>query len=207
MYDDDQFAIFEKYIKYPEDDGLIRYYVYYDAKNDYLDTDSGQAYVQRLATEEEKATLFQAIKDNGYKWNDTTKTLEKVIEPKFKVGNRIKHKCENFRGERTITSYDKHGYCTSINDWIDYEDQDNWILIPNKFDPKTLQHFDKVLVSSNDEWFCDFFSHYDNDSIEYNCICTGGCPYECCIPYNDDTKHLVGKSIEEAPEFYRYWEG
>lgn len=79
-------------------------------------------------------------------------------------------------------------------------------LISNKFDPKTLQPFDKVLVSSNDEWFCDFFSHYDNDVIDYNCICTGGCPYECCIPYNDDTKHLIGKSIEEAPEFYRYWE-
>lgn len=32
IYGDDQFAIFEKYIKYPEDDGLIRYYVYYDEK-------------------------------------------------------------------------------------------------------------------------------------------------------------------------------
>ena len=26
-----------------------------------------------------------------------------------------------------------------------------------------------------------------------------------CIPYNDDTKHLVGTE-EEAPEYYRYWE-
>lgn len=26
-----------------------------------------------------------------------------------------------------------------------------------------------------------------------------------CIPYNDDTKHLVGTK-EEAPEYYRYWE-
>ena len=25
------------------------------------------------------------------------------------------------------------------------------------------------------------------------------------IPYNDDTKHLLGKSVE-APEYYRYWE-
>ena len=25
------------------------------------------------------------------------------------------------------------------------------------------------------------------------------------IPYNDDTKHLLGKSVE-APEDYRYWE-
>ena len=26
-----------------------------------------------------------------------------------------------------------------------------------------------------------------------------------CIPFNDDTKHLLDTN-EEAPEFYRYWE-
>lgn len=29
--------------------------------------------------------------------------------------------------------------------------------------------------------------------------------YLMIIPYNDDTKHLVGTSLE-APEYYRYWE-
>jgi hypothetical protein len=37
-----------------------------------------------FATEEEKEKLFQAIKDNGYRWNEETKTLEKLFEPKFK---------------------------------------------------------------------------------------------------------------------------
>ena len=32
---------------------------------------------QRLATEEEKEKLFKAIKDNGFRWNAETKTLEK----------------------------------------------------------------------------------------------------------------------------------
>jgi hypothetical protein len=32
----------------------------------------------RFATEEEKKKLFDAIKDNGYKWNPETKTLEKL---------------------------------------------------------------------------------------------------------------------------------
>lgn len=32
----------------------------------------------RLATEEEKQKLFDAIKANGYKWNEETKTLEKI---------------------------------------------------------------------------------------------------------------------------------
>lgn len=36
----------------------------------------------RLATEEEKQKLFDAIKDNGYRWNPKTKTLEKLITPK-----------------------------------------------------------------------------------------------------------------------------
>ena len=37
--------------------------------------------VVRLATEEEKQKLFDAIKDNGYKWNPDTKTLERLVEP------------------------------------------------------------------------------------------------------------------------------
>lgn len=39
----------------------------------------------RLATEEEKEKLFKAIKDNGYRWNAETKTLEKMIKDKFDI--------------------------------------------------------------------------------------------------------------------------
>lgn len=49
----------------------------------------------RLATKDEKEKLFQAIKDNGYKWNAETKTLEKMFKPKFKVGDRIRYKTTN----------------------------------------------------------------------------------------------------------------
>ena len=78
-------------------------------------------------------------------------------------------------------------------------------LIKPKFDPKTLQPFDKVLGRDDDfeKWNCAFFSHKDTSGA-YHCRCTG-MPYVYCIPYNDDTKHLVG-TAEEAPEFYRYWE-
>lgn len=75
-----------------------------------------------------------------------------------------------------------------------------------KFDPKTLNAFDRVLVrdSCNDTWCCGFFSHIAvfDDVYRY---CTEITLYEKCIPYNNDTKHLVG-TIEEAPEYYRYWE-
>ena len=74
-----------------------------------------------------------------------------------------------------------------------------------KFDPKTLQPFDKVLAKSDyfNNWRCDLFSHISTKGC-FRFICAGH-GYHYCIPYNDDTKHLVG-TTEEAPEFYRYWE-
>ena len=48
-------------------------------------------YFDRLATEEEKQKLFKAIKERGYKWNEETKTLEKFVEPKFKVGDIVQY--------------------------------------------------------------------------------------------------------------------
>ena len=75
-----------------------------------------------------------------------------------------------------------------------------------KFDPKALQPFDKVLTRDNGgEWFCHFFSHHYDIKSQCMYAQTDGCVYDYCIPYNDDTKHLVGRN-EEAPEYYRYWE-
>ena len=73
-----------------------------------------------------------------------------------------------------------------------------------KFDPNTLQPFDKVLVRDGTAecWMCDIYSHKLKDDNFYVCISN---EYYYCIPYNEETKHLVG-TTEEAPEFYRYWE-
>lgn len=75
-----------------------------------------------------------------------------------------------------------------------------------KFDPKTLNTFDKVLVRdiNSEKWKIQLFSHIIKDCFPYEYHCIGSC-YNFCIPYNDDTKHLVG-TTDEAPEFYRYWE-
>ena len=77
-------------------------------------------------------------------------------------------------------------------------------LKKERFDPKTLKPFDKVLGGDYGlKWGVDFFSHTCNDEYHpYRCV---GNIYKYCIPYNDDTKHLVGTK-EEAPDFYRYWE-
>ena len=74
----------------------------------------------------------------------------------------------------------------------------------DKFDPSTLKPFDKVLVqiSRDDIWSVDFFSYY-NDEYK-KCICTGLVHYFYCIPYNDETKDLVG-TCDEVPDYYKWW--
>ena len=75
-----------------------------------------------------------------------------------------------------------------------------------KFDPKTLQPFDKILARDGNHhiWTCALLSHIDNLNEEYKVITVGSC-YMRCIPYNEETKHLVGK-IDDCPEYYRWWE-
>lgn len=91
------------------------------------------------------------------------------------------------------------------------EDQRDWSKFTapwykkEKFDPKTLKPFDKVLVRDNytNRWRCTFFSHFI-EGINFPCN-TVSSNYKQCIPYNNETKHLIG-TTDEAPEYYRYWE-
>ena len=55
-----------------------------------------------------------------------------------------------------------------------------------------FEPFQRVLVKDNygSEWCADLFSHYREDE-DYRFFCIGGV-YPQCIPYNDDTKHLLG---------------
>lgn len=102
-----------------------------------------------------------------------------------------------------LASYD--GECT----FFPSREQKNWSKFTapwykkDKFDPKTLMPFDRVIarVDSEHSWNTDFFSCFRAVKIPY-CISGIKC---AVIPYNDDTKHLVG-TTEEAPEYYKYWE-
>ena len=76
-----------------------------------------------------------------------------------------------------------------------------------RFDPKTLKSFDKILARDREgtRWRCTFFSHIrDKEETIFKYVTTNDC-YKRCIPYNEDTKHLVG-TTDEAPEYYKYWE-
>lgn len=152
----------------------------------------------RFATEEEKQILSQAIKNNGYYWNAETKTLEKLVEPKFKVGDRVRNK--NYKDYiYTIHDIVDKGYRAKEID-ADYpiiilfgSQEDNYELVSNKFDITTLKPFDKVLVrdTCTQNWRASLFSHCNGlDSYKYKCI--NGC-YTYCIPY-EGNEHLLGKT-------------
>ena len=74
-----------------------------------------------------------------------------------------------------------------------------------KFDVNTLQPFDKVLVRnySTDEWKPNFFGYINNENPKTN-FCFRFC-WKYCIPYNEETKHLVG-TTNDCSNYYKWWE-
>ena len=73
-----------------------------------------------------------------------------------------------------------------------------------RFNPKTLQPFDKVLTRCDDseKWGIDLFGYFDN---LYKGVCCLDAYLQMCIPYNDETKHLVG-TTNDCPDYYKWWE-
>lgn len=159
---------------------------------------------------------------------DLTKILENCpVGWEFWSDNygKVRFKCINKSYDRPIfvkrtdggnAYYTKEGWCSKdfsancllwpskdCRDWSKFTAP--WYK-KEKFNPKTLKPFDKVLVQCNnsESWKVQLFSHIiEGDKIcPYVCISYN---YKYCIPYNNDTKHLVGTK-KEAPEFYRYWE-
>ena len=128
------------------------------------------------------------------------------------IGNsglyRIELKTEQ-GGYACVTSDGRHlNYLDGECILFPSKDQRDWSKFKvkkSKFDPKTLHPYDRVLVRDENtaRWKCAFYSHERGEAIwKY---ATTDSAYIYCIPYNDDTKHLVGTN-EKAPEYYKYWE-
>lgn len=137
----------------------------------------------------------------------------KTKKPKFKVGDKIVNIPRKYMGalgtQGIISKVTDDKYIFTNGNYIFISNQGSWELVHDKkpkFDPKTFQPFDKVLGRCNNQqlWLCDLYSYSSriDDPYRHRCVRSG---YKYCIPYNDDTKHLVATK-EEAPEFYRYWE-
>ena len=105
----------------------------------------------------------------------------------------------DFDGECTLfPSKEQRSWAYFIAPWYKKE----------RFDPQALNPFDKVLVRFDcGVWSATLFSHLIDSKFankKYDIICCGSV-FGYCIPYNDETKHLIG-TADEAPEYYRYWE-
>ena len=74
-----------------------------------------------------------------------------------------------------------------------------------RFDPTAFQPFDKVLVrhDSTEAWRPNFFCSFNtNEPSPVKCF---NLYWHICIPYNEETKHLVD-TFDDCPEYYKWWE-
>lgn len=164
----------------------------------------------RLANGEEKENLFKELKHQDYCWNTETKTLEKLIKPKFNVGDTIQDS-EGYIVRITEVNQEDSFYeylSTYVNGigTIDFAEQDEWKLIPNKFDISKLVPFEsKVLVrdSESEVWKPAIFGGYIDERGEYKYLVVGGIFYEYLIPY-ENNEHLSCKRDNCNP-YYQTW--
>ena len=197
-----QVFIFEEYIR-GENDYAHCYLMLDD--NGALDLERGKYYVERFASREEQERLFEAIKEKGYRWDPVNNTLERLVEPKFKVGDIIQDE-DGYKVKITKVNIEdeRYGYesmTTKVTANIVFSKQDKWELVPNKFDIATLKPFDKVLARDTDNsmWIATLFSHLRGMTFY-----TVGGWYNQCIPFKGN-EYLRGKT-DDCDEFYKTWE-
>lgn len=207
--DDKLFQLFLlKYLTHSEDDNSYDGYCYFgwDFQRNEL-FEKGKWGFNRLATEEEKSKLFDAIKAHGYKWNAETKTLEKLIEPNFKVGDRVRHKVVNKNDVHEINRVydDSYGF-VGFPYTIPMKYQDKYELVPNKFDITNLIPFEsKVLVRNADHhnWCPAIFGCKLSAHTLYKYATMTENYYAQCVPY-EGNEHLLG-TTDECNEYYKNW--
>ena len=153
--------------------------------------------------EKEKANQY-----DGHTPQDVAKrlrnflTLKKLVVPKFKVGDKIRHKTYTRQVNAVTEIRDTH-YILDDEMSLIFRSQDDYELVPNKFDIANLKPFDKVLVRGNvgQRWTIDFFSFMDNNK-GYPFVCVGHYVTQC-IPY-EGNEHLLGTS-NDCVEYYKLW--
>lgn len=195
-----QVFIFEEYIR-GEKDYAYCYLMLDD--NGAVDLERGEYYVERFASREEQERLFEAIKEKGYRWDPVNNTLEKLIELRFKVGDMIRHKNQH---EVCLVSEvrDNHYLLDEKDIALPFSAQDQWELVPDKFDITTLIPFEsRVLVRDNNTgiWRGSFWGCL-NSELDYKYDTIRG-SYKQCIPY-ENNEHLLGK-CDDCIDFYKNW--
>lgn len=78
-----------------------------------------------------------------------------------------------------------------------------------RFDPKEFKPFDKILIRDEGEfkWHPSFLEKIIKEPYGgYSVIeLVTRCRWDMCIPYNEETEHLVWTK-DDCPEYYKWWE-
>lgn len=161
----------------------------------------------RLATEKEKDKFFKAIEENGYRWDTETKTLVNLFKPKFKVGDYVTKK-GGITVPVLITGVGNEHYYSYTEKSVggfSIKEQDDWELVPKKFDINTLVPFEsRVLVrmDSGNLWKPAIFGcRLEGMYSPYYTL--DGSSWGHCIPY-EGNEHLIG-TREDCVDFYKNW--
>ena len=108
----------------------------------------------------------------------------------------------SFKRIRRIVYLFEKGY--SVSELLSLANKDDSFMFSEYPNTKTIEDlpkkcelkpFDKVLVRNNDAeiWIATLFGFYDKEFENYVCL---GDVFDKCIPYNEETKHLLGTTDE-----------
>ena len=172
------------------------------------------------ATIEQRHLLFSKIREVGYQWDAEKKELRKrTIEPAFKVGDEIFRPARNeyFKIKDIEKDNGTVWYVTTRTRIADNDKRIGEIVRINAFyqngysiAPKT--HYDianlhagmPVLVRNSNESVWVYLQYSHRESKYSRCFNAGGQYWYQCIPFNEDTKHLLG-ATDMCPEEYINW--
>lgn len=162
----------------------------------------GRYYDCVLANEQQRQVMYDRIKRSGYKYNQNTNKLEKLIKPKFKIGDKIVNDGYVVEIIEVDIEGEVYGYKSEVggNGGLLFIDQDEWELVPDKFDVTTLKPYDKVLVRDSifGRWKIEFFEKFDK-GLKFPFICMNG-KYSICIPYNGN--EYLHDTINPCSDYY-----
>lgn len=113
------------------------------------------------------------------------------INPKSEFNNHIIVKSKS----GATYSFNKEGKYLTTGECVLFPSKENrdWSTYSPKFNINTLEPFDRVLIRDNDNhcWTTGLYSHYE-DYGDTRFYTVNSIPWNQCVPYNEETKHLVG---------------
>ena len=131
--------------------------------------------------------IFEYSKKNGDLYDHasldiTNKILD--ISGKYRIGK------DEIKEIRLATEAERQQLFSALEKEGKAWDSDKKAIVDFKPKVYELKPFDKVIVrcSEADRWSIDFFSY----KVSNGYICTGDAWFGYCLPYNDETAHLLG---------------